>query len=123
MRISTTYQGLQQSLKVMAWVASLTLLAACSSDSKDDDPVTPPPPPPPPPASYTLAGTATGLAGAVELSANDESLTVSEDGDFAFTTEWDDETTVDLAVVAAPDGQACTIDPEQVTFAGRTSPI
>ncbi|MRJ42732.1 MULTISPECIES: YfaP family protein [Idiomarina] len=119
MRISTTYQGLQQSLKVMAWVASLTLLAACSSDSKDDDPVTPPPPPPPPPASYTLAGTATGLAGAVELSANDESLTVSEDGDFAFTTEWDDETTVDLAVVAAPDGQACTIDPEQVTFAGE----
>lgn len=89
---------------------ALTLLTACGGSDAPE--VTPEQP------TYNLSGTATGLSGTVELSANSETISIAGDGAFSFTTEWDDNTTITLAVESAPSTQSCEISPAQVTING-----
>lgn len=98
-------QALQLPFKMIALVAAFVAISACSSDDK-------------PAPTYKLSGSATGLSGAVKVKANTEVITVAADGNFAFATEWSDQTTVNLTVTETPAGQICTVTPQQVTFAG-----
>lgn len=105
MNQTSNYRALLGLLKMFAVVATLATLTACSSDDK-------------PAKTYTLSGNASGLSGAVKLKANTETLTVAANGSFSFSTEWEDKTTVNLSITTAPEGQTCTVAPQQVTFAG-----
>lgn len=104
----TKHATSRRAAKSLIIVASVFTLIACGGS---DDP-------PELDETFTLAGTATGLAGDVQLQANSEALTVSNDGPFAFETNWPDGTQISLSVEQAPASQTCTISPTSVTLAG-----
>ncbi|WP_369743337.1 hypothetical protein AB8S08_02290 [Pseudidiomarina sp. PP-1MA] len=96
-------------LPPLAVTAATLFLAACGGNSSPDIPTPPPPPPPPPPVTYSLSGTVSGLAGDLVISANTEELSVTENGDITFVTEFSSGDEVDVAIVSQPPTQTCEI--------------
>jgi len=87
-------------------------LAACTGGSSGGGttPSGPTPPPPPPPTTYTIGGTVSGLSSGAKVSVLDnggDSLTVSTNGTFTFTTGLASGAAYAVTVSTQPSGETC----------------
>ncbi|PWW10336.1 MULTISPECIES: Ig-like domain-containing protein [Pseudidiomarina] len=83
----------------------ISLLTACGGSSSDDVD----PPILEEQGPFTLAGSVSGLNGELGVTAADETLTISADGSFEFTSEFDSGDTVAVELSAIPTLQSCSI--------------
>jgi predicted alpha/beta superfamily hydrolase len=62
------------------------------------------------PTTYTVGGDISNLSGTLELSNNDDPLTVTDNGIYTFNTALVDESNYDVNIEEQPIGQSCTIN-------------
>ena len=79
-----------------------------------DSSSTPPPPPPPPDPTFSVGGTVSGLHSirSLELTLGDQSLVVSENGEFSFPEEFDAGAEYEVEIAREPARQDCEISNE-----------
>lgn len=90
----------------------LTALTACGGGGGGGD-TSVTPPPPPPPTTFSIGGTANGIAGSGLTLQNNgaDTLTVAADGSFTFATQVNSGDTYDVSVATQPGNPAqnCTV--------------
>ncbi|MEL6868317.1 MAG: hypothetical protein AAFO81_00825 [Pseudomonadota bacterium] len=88
------------------------LLTACGGGGGGGE-ITAPPPPPPPPTTFSIGGTASGVAGSGLTLQNNgaDSLAIAADGNFTFATEINSGASYDVTVTTQPVSptQTCTV--------------
>lgn len=100
-------------------LAALLALAACGGGGGSPAPVTPPPVVTP---SHAIGGAISGLTGTVELQNNgSETLSVSTDGNFTFTTAVNEGSAYAVTITSQPVGQTCSVNHGSGTVG--TSPV
>jgi hypothetical protein len=91
------------SILVFTLLAGSLLLSACGGDGGGGSGSGPPP-------SYTIGGSASGLAGSVVLQNNGgDNLTVSANGNFSFATRLNGGAAYAVTVLTQPVSQVCTV--------------
>jgi hypothetical protein len=95
-------------LGMLATCWALAVLGACSDDDGGSSPSTTPPPPPP--STYTVGGTVSGLSSGAKVTLQNNggnSLTVSANGAFTFTTALAGGAAYAVTVSTQPAGESC----------------
>ncbi|MGH1471303.1 MAG: PKD domain-containing protein [Cellvibrionaceae bacterium] len=70
--------------------------------------------------NYTLGGKASGLNGSVVISNGNETITVSKDGNFSFSSNFKKSDSYDLNIDTLPENQLCKIKNSSNTIAADT---
>lgn len=73
-------------------------------------------------SNFTISVTVEGLENSLRLSLNDnENLTISEDGTFAFDTEFSNDDDYEVVLTRPSNDQTCTLSNDEGTVAGNTT--